>query len=128
VSSEQFATVTVPLLSDLHTRLLHGTTLELSFRLSVKARVRLLAKRHSTVVASTAIRTLKAGNRSLLLQLNIHRWPTKLALQTHALAPLRTVSTRESGAETDTVSSSLAFPNTRGLSHAAGLLGSGLLP
>ncbi len=127
VSTEQFASVAVPLLSDLHTRLLHGTTLELSFHLSVKARVRLLAKRHATVVASTTIHTLKAGNRSLLLQLNVHRWPTKLALQTHALAPLKTVSTRESGAETDTVSSSLAFPKTRALSQA-GLLGSGLLP
>jgi hypothetical protein len=127
VPTEQFAAVTVPLLSDLHTRLLHGTTLELSFHLSVKARVRLLAKRHSRVVASTAIRTLKAGNRSLLLQLNVHRWPTKLDLQTHPLAPLKTVSTRESGAETDTVASSLAFPNTRGSSQA-GLLGSGLLP
>ena len=36
----------LPLLSDLHTRLVHGTTLELRFHLAVKARVRLLAKRH----------------------------------------------------------------------------------
>jgi hypothetical protein len=127
VPTNQFATVTVPLLSDLHTRLVHGTTLELRFHLSVKATVRLLAKRHAKVVASTATRTLTAGDRSLLLRLDIHRWPTKLDLQTHALAPLKTVSTRESGAETDTVTSSLAFPDTRGLLQS-GLLGSGSLP
>jgi hypothetical protein len=117
-----FATVTVPLLSNLRTRLVHHTTLELKFTLSVKARVRLIAKRHKAVVASTAMRTLNAGNRSLLLALNVHRWPTKLSLQTHALAPLKTVSTRESGAETNTVATSLAFPDT------AALLGSAQLP
>jgi hypothetical protein len=113
VAVNQFATVTVPLLSDVHTRLIHGTTLELSFRLAVKARIRLLAKRHARVVASTATRTLKAGKRSLQLLLNIHRWPTKLELQTHALAPLPTASTRGTGVET--VSTSLAFPKALGL-------------
>lgn len=106
-----FASVTLPLLSHMHSRLLHGTTLQLSFHLAVKARVRLLAKRHNAVVASTPTRTLSAGNRSLLVRLNVRRWPTKLDLQTHALAPLPTVSTRESN--TTTVSTSLAFPNTR---------------
>jgi hypothetical protein len=127
VPTEQFARVAVPLLSDVHTRLLHGTTLDLSFHLSVKAKVRLLAMRHASVVARTPMRTLKAGSRSLLLQLNVHHWPTKLDLQSHALVPLKTVSTRETGAETDTVTSSLAFPDARGLSHSE-LLGSGLLP
>jgi hypothetical protein len=124
--TEQFALVDVPLLSHVRTRLVHGTTLELSFHLSVKAKVRLLAKRKTRVVASTAMRTFAAGNRNLLLQLNVHRWPTKLDLQTHALAPLKTVSTRESSAETDLVSSSLAFPGARGLQQS-GLLGSGPL-
>jgi hypothetical protein len=122
-----FATVTVPLLSKVHSRLVHGTTLELSFHLSVKARVRLLAKRHASVVASTRAQVLKAGNRSLLLRLNVHRWPTKLDLQTHALAPLKTTSTRESSSSTDTVTSSLSFPNAGALVQA-GLLGSDQLP
>jgi hypothetical protein len=117
-----FATVTLPLLSDVHTRLIHRTTLVLSFHLSVKASVRLLAKRKAKLVASTSKRTLQAGNRSLELRLNIHRWPTKLKLETHALAPLKTASTRESSSSTDTVTSSLAFPGTRVLSQ------SGLLP
>jgi hypothetical protein len=116
-----FATVTVPLLSDVRSRLVHGTTLDLSFHLSVKATVRLLAKRRSKVVASTPTRTLQAGGHSLLLRLNAHRWPTKLDLQTHALAPLKMVSTRESGAETNTVSTSLEFPNTRALLGSAAL-------
>jgi len=97
-----------------HTRLVHGTTLELSFHLAVKARIRLIAKRHARVVASTATRTLRAGKRSLQLLLNVHRWPTKLELQTHALAPLPTASTRGAGVET--VSTSLAFPKALGLS------------
>lgn len=108
---EPFAKVTLPLLSDLHARLVHGTTLELKFDLSVKARIRLIAKRHGRVVASTPTRTFKAGNRSLQLRLNVRQWPTKLDLQTHALAPLRTVSTRESGPSTNVVSTSLAFPD-----------------
>jgi hypothetical protein len=89
----------VPLLSDVHSRLIHRTTLELRFHLAVKARVRLLARRHKKVVASTPMRTLTAGNRRLLLGLRRGAWPTKLQLQTHALAPLPTVeSTAAPGA------------------------------
>jgi len=103
-----FATVTVPLLTQVHTRLVKGTTLELSFHLAVKARVKLVAMRRSSVVASTPTRVLKAGKRSLFLQLDARRWPTKLNLQTHALAPLPKVSTRSSGVES--VGTSLRFP------------------
>jgi len=116
----QFATVALPLLSHVRSRLVKGTTLELSFHLAVRARVRLLAERKHKIVASTAMRTLKAGNRSLLLRLNAKRWPTKLSLKTHALAPLPTTSTRE--ANVNEVSTSLAFPRT------SALLSSGLLP
>jgi len=119
-AKEQFATVALPLLSHLRSRLVHGTTLELKFHLAVRARVRLVAKHNRSVVASTPTRTLKAGNRSLLLRLDVRRWPTKLSLQTHALAPLPTASTREAGVES--VSTSLAFP------HTARLLEASLLP
>jgi hypothetical protein len=127
VLEEPFARVTLPLLSNLRTRLIHGTTLELSFNLSVKARLRLIAKRHTKVVAKTPSRTFAAGNRSLLLKLSVHQWPTKLKLETHALAPLKTVSTRESGSATNTVSTSLRFPDTHQLIEASPL-GSDLLP
>lgn len=111
------ATVTLPLLSHVHTRVRDRTTLELSFKLAVKARVRLLAKRARRVVASTAPRTLAAGRRQLLLRLNPQRWPTKLDLQTHALAPLPTVkATSEAANDTNTLTTeSLAFPNRLGL-------------
>jgi hypothetical protein len=102
------ARVTVPLLADLHSRLVHHDTLELRFHLAVKARIRLLAKRHGSTVASTPMRTFAAGNRELSLRLNPHRWPTKLDLQTHALGPLPTVSSRSPSVET--ISTSLAFP------------------
>jgi hypothetical protein len=110
---ETFATVPLPLLSHEKTRLVDGTTLELSFHLAVRSRVRLIAERHHHVVASTKTQTLKAGNRKLRLKLDARRWPTKLNLQTHALGPLPTGSTREPGI--NSVSTSLAFPNTVGL-------------
>jgi hypothetical protein len=101
--------VTVPLLSKLHARLVHGTTLELRFHLAVKARIKLIARRKQHVVAATGERTYRAGNRSLQLRLNRAQWPTKLQLHTHALAPLPTVSLTQSS-ET-TVTTSLAFPD-----------------
>ncbi|HSZ14991.1 MAG TPA: hypothetical protein VK790_13230 [Solirubrobacteraceae bacterium] len=102
--------VAVPLLSNLHSRLVRGSTLELRFHLAVKARVRLLAKRKRSTVASTPTRVLAAGNRKLMLRLDPHRWPTKLDLQTHALAPLPTVSSRSPSVET--ISTRASFPRT----------------
>jgi hypothetical protein len=101
--------VQLPLLSRLHSRLVHGSTLQLSFHLAVKARVRLLAKRHGRVVAQTPMRTLKAGGRVLTLRLNPHAWPTNLSLKTHALAPLPLVSSvTGEGANVTTVTTGLA--------------------
>jgi hypothetical protein len=117
---QKFAEVDLPLLSRIRSRLVKGTTLELSFHLAVKARVRLLAKRRGRVVASTSMRTLQKGNQRLLLRLNAHQWPTKLDLQTHALGPLPKASTRESSV--DAVSTSIRFPET------GSLIGTGLLP
>jgi hypothetical protein len=105
------ASVAVALLSHLRTRLVHRTTLELSFHLAARARVRLVAKRHKRVVASTATRTFAAGNRKLMLALNVKQWPTKLDLQTRALEPLPTVSLK--GAATTTVGTGLiVLPRT----------------
>ncbi|MFI4992443.1 MAG: hypothetical protein ACHQCH_02360 [Solirubrobacterales bacterium] len=109
--------VTAPLLSHLHSRVVHGNTLELSFHLAVKARIRLIAKRRKSVVASTPMRTLAAGNRKLLLRLDRRRWPTKLDLQTHALAKLPIVSTR--GAGNTTVETGLrVLPHTPSFAQA----------
>jgi len=122
--------VQVPLLTDVHSRLVHGSTLELRFHLAVKARVRLLAERHKKIVASTPMRTLAAGNRKLLLVLNRHEWPTKLDLQTHPLAPLPTTTVKESiggpehgGVRSNTVSTGLTV-----LPRTPFLTGSGFRP
>ncbi len=84
--------VKLALIANVHERLIHGTTLEVSFRLTVKARVRMIARRGRKVVARTQFRTLAAGNHRLLLVLSRRRWPTKLELQSRALAPLLTIS------------------------------------
>ncbi len=108
--------IQVPLLSRLHSRLTHGTTLVVSFHLAVKARVRLVAERAKKTVASTSTRTLSAGTRSLTLKLNPREWPTKLALQTRALAPLPTVAESSGGAGSNTESTSLrVLPSFAGL-------------
>jgi hypothetical protein len=115
-SSGPEARVTVPLLSNLHSRVVHGSTLELRFHLAVKARVRLLAKRRKSVVASTPMKTFAAGNRKLLLRLEAKRWPTKLDLETHALAPLPTVSVHgaNTNTNTNTFTTSLVVRHTYG--------------
>jgi hypothetical protein len=105
--AESESKLPLPLLSQLHSRLVHGTTLELRFHLAVKARVRLIAKRRRRIVAATPMRTLAAGERHLLLRLDPRRWPTKLAMQTHALAPLPTSAARGEGAGPTSVSTGL---------------------
>jgi hypothetical protein len=96
--------ITLPLLSHLHSRLIRGATLELRFHLAVKAKVKLVAKRRRKIVAATAMHTFAGGNRKLLLKLNPRRWPTKLDLRTHALAPLPVVpSNTGEGANVGTV-------------------------
>jgi hypothetical protein len=96
-TTEPESRVTVPLVSHIRTRLVHGSTLRVSFHLAVKARVRLLAKRKRKIVARTPERTFASGNRKLDVRLDPRRWPTKLDLKGHALAPLPTTSTRGPG-------------------------------
>jgi len=88
-----------PVIVGLHSHVVHGDMLELTFRLVAEAHVQLLAKRHGRVVAKTPRETLKAGRRKLLLRLNVHRWPTKLDLQATPLHPLL-VSAPSGGAPT----------------------------
>ncbi len=66
----------LPLLAGIKTKILKGSVLELSFRLSVKGRVQLIAKRKKRVVAETKPQVFGAGHRKLLLQLDRKRWPT----------------------------------------------------
>jgi hypothetical protein len=97
VTPEAEVKATVALVSRIRTRVRNGTTLEVSFHLATKARVRLVAKRRRAVVARTPTRTMAAGNRKLTLRLNPRRWPTKLDLQTRALGALPTSSLQGAG-------------------------------
>lgn len=61
---------------------LHGLRLTVSFTLTRRARVRLLAKRGGRTVASTPSRIYPPGRRGLSLQLSRERYPTRLAFKT----------------------------------------------
>ena len=104
-----FATITLPLVSAVHVKLVHRTTLVLSLHLAVKAQIRLIAKRHGKIVASTRKQVLAAGTHKLMLHLDPKRWPTKLHLEEHPLAPLPT-TTREGGGNTNTIGTSELAP------------------
>jgi hypothetical protein len=70
-----------PLLRKVHSQL-HGLRLTVSFTLTRRARVRLLAKRGGHTVARTPPQVLAPGRRSLSLQLSRERYPTRLAFKT----------------------------------------------
>ena len=97
----------VALASGMRVKLLAGLTLQLRFHLAVRARVKLIAKRHAAVVAATSTRTFAAGNHTLLLRLQRRRWPTRLQLQAHALAPLPTVPSTGKALESPVTTSEL---------------------
>jgi hypothetical protein len=73
------------LVTGLRRRMVHRTTLELTFTLTAKAHVQLLAKRKRTVVARTKRVTLAKGRHTLRLRLNAKHWPTKLDFRVTAL-------------------------------------------
>jgi hypothetical protein len=75
-----------PLYANVHSKVVDGHILVLSFVLSARAHVRLLARRQGKVVARTKRYTLARGHRSVRLPLDPRRWPTKLDLQVHAVA------------------------------------------
>ncbi len=85
---------TKALVSDVSSHIVHRYTLELSFKLTVKAHVQLVASRKSRKVAETARETLKAGKHMLTLRLNPRSWPNKLDLKATPLEPLPTVEVK----------------------------------
>lgn len=94
------AFTTLPFISKITTRLIKGTTLEMRFHLSVKGKLRLLAKRKRKLVASTPWRTFTAGNRRLLLRLERKHWPTEFKIEEKHLEPLEKVPLRTSNVNT----------------------------
>ena len=83
-----------PLVTDVSSHIVHRYDLQLSFKLTVKARVQLLASRKSRRVAQTASKTLKAGKHMLMLRLNPRRWPNKINLKATPLEALPTVEAK----------------------------------
>jgi hypothetical protein len=73
-----------PLLRRVKSRL-HGLRLTVSFTLTRRARVQLVAKRGGRTVARTGRRALAPGRRSLTLALSRKRYPTRLAFRTKEL-------------------------------------------
>lgn len=61
---------------------LKGMTLTVSFTLTRRARVQLLAKKGGRTVAKTAQQILAAGHRELVLRLSRERYPTRLVFKT----------------------------------------------
>jgi hypothetical protein len=61
---------------------LHGLRLTVTFTLTRRARVALLAKRGSRTVARTPAKVLSPGRHSLSLRLSRREYPTRLAFQT----------------------------------------------
>ncbi len=73
-----------PLLKGIRSQL-HGLTLTVSFTVTRRARVALVAKRGGRTVARTPKRVFAKGRHSLDLQLSRDRYPTKLAFETKAV-------------------------------------------
>lgn len=73
-----------PLLKRIRSRL-NGFTLTVSFTVTRRARVALLAKRGRETVARTPSRTFAQGRHSLKLQLSREHYPTKLDFRAKAL-------------------------------------------
>jgi hypothetical protein len=70
-----------PLLRGIHSEL-HGLKLLVTFTVTRRARVQLLAKRGGKVVARTPKRVFAPGHRELSLRLTRDRYPTGLAFKT----------------------------------------------
>lgn len=68
---------------------LRGLRLTVSFTLTRRARVSVLARRRGRVVARTRPRVLRPGRRSLTLRLNRRRYPTKLSFSTREVGRRR---------------------------------------
>ena len=73
-----------PLIKKIKTRL-RGLTLVVSFTVTRRARVALIAKRRGRTVARTRPRVLRPGRHALRLRLSRERYPTRLAFSSKAV-------------------------------------------
>jgi hypothetical protein len=87
-----------PLLAHVHTRLVGHRVLVLSFNLSVRAHVQLIARRGRAVVARTRARWLRPGRHTLSLSLDPARWPTGFQFKATPAGASTAGGSEESGA------------------------------
>ncbi|HVR05869.1 MAG TPA: hypothetical protein VMS02_07485 [Solirubrobacteraceae bacterium] len=96
-----------PLLQHVQSRFRHHRTLVITFTLTARAHVQLIARRRHQVVATTRRETLHPGRHTLALTLDPRRWPTKLQFEAkpiggaHGTLPVGTVGSggAEGGAD-----------------------------
>jgi hypothetical protein len=67
-----------PLVTHMKTRFVHGRVLVVTFTLTAKAHVRMIARRGGRTVAATRNASLRVGRHTISLSLDPRRWPTKL--------------------------------------------------
>ncbi|HEV7943653.1 MAG TPA: hypothetical protein VGP17_12740 [Solirubrobacteraceae bacterium] len=85
------------LVKHVKSRLLDHRTLVISFMLTAKAHVQLIARRESAVVAQTPRESLRPGAHTLSLTLSPERWPTKLQFEAKPANQHHASSTTGSG-------------------------------
>jgi hypothetical protein len=78
-----------PLYTHLKQKVVDETILQLTFDLTARAHVQLIAKEGKKVVAKTARMTLEKGHHRIRLQLDPKHWPTHLSFQVHRLKTKR---------------------------------------
>jgi hypothetical protein len=81
-----------------------GRMLILSFRLTARASVRLVGKRGTRVVVSTARQSLRAGRHTLSLELSRQHWPTKFQFQAKPIGAPESSGSSGSEGSGDTIS------------------------
>jgi hypothetical protein len=66
-------------------KVIKGTILQLTFDLTTRAHVQLIAKERKAVVAKTALMTMDKGHHRIRLTLDPKHWPTHLSFQVHPI-------------------------------------------
>jgi hypothetical protein len=89
-----------PLARDIKSSLLHRRVLVISFTLTARAHVQLIARKHQRIVAETRKLSLRPGSHRLSLPLDPSRWPTKVQFVTKPIGISAPVSSGSDGEDT----------------------------
>ena len=92
------------LVKNVKSRLLHHRTLVISFMLTARAHVQLIARRDGKIVAKTPREELRSGRHDLSLALDPRHWPTKLQFEAKPIGASSSTGSEETSNSGDTVS------------------------